>query len=375
MRIRFILLWLLIFFIVGSSIGTTRAQTTTLAKTRLTRGANITRWFWLMPETTKAHYQNYMTDADFKMLNDLGVTFVRLVLTPSLFFDAAKPSALNAEMIGYVDSAVKRFNAANIAVILDMHDDDNKPNLETDKHFQEAFITFWKAFAAHYKAFDPSLVMFELLNEPIFYDHPEQWEALQTRLLAAVRDAAPDHTIILTGARWSAADTLVKIKPAADPNVIYTFHFYEPFTFTHQGATWTNTPGQPELRNVSYPNDRDRCQTALNATDGAAHRLLSGYCFGKVWDAAALDTLIAPVAAWAKQNSATVFVGEFGVYCPNAPASDRETWLRDARTAFEKAGFGWSVWGYDECFGLQRKLNDDGRVTIDEGAAKALGLR
>jgi len=328
-----------------------------------------------MPETTTAHYQSYMTDADFKMLNDLGVTFVRLVLTPSLFFNPATPAQLDMQMIGYVDSALKRFNAAHIAVMLDMHDDDNKPKLEIDNHYQEAFITFWKAFATHYKASDPSFVLFELLNEPIFSAHPEQWEALQTRLLAAVRDVVPEHTIILTGARWSAIETLVKIKPVADPNVIYTFHFYEPFTFTHQGATWTNTPGQPELRNVPYPNDRDRCQSALNATDGAAHRLLSSYCFGKAWDATAIDTLIAPVVAWTKQYSTTAFVGEFGVYCPNALAADRETWLRDTRLAFEKAGFGWSVWGYDECFGLQRKLNDDGRVTIDEGAVQALGLR
>ena len=35
--------------------------------------------------------------------------------------------------------------------------------------------------------------------------------------------------------------------------MIYTFHDYEPFPFTHQGATWTD-PAVAPLRDVPYPS-------------------------------------------------------------------------------------------------------------------------
>ena len=46
---------------------------------------------------------------------------------------------------------------------------------------------------------------------------------------------------------------LLPLQPLALPNIIYTLHDYEPFAFTHQGATWTETAVQP-LRNVPYPS-------------------------------------------------------------------------------------------------------------------------
>jgi len=61
------------------------------------------------------------------------------------------------------------------------------------------------------------------------------------------------------------------------------------------------------------------------------------------------------------------------VYCPAAPAQDRAQWIEDVRTAAESFKIGWSLWGYDECFGMQRKLVN-GKVELDADVVKALGL-
>jgi endoglucanase len=41
-----------------------------------------------------------------------------------------------------------------------------------------------------------------------------------------------------------------------DANLIYTFHFYDPFMFTHQGASWTS--GLQDVANVPFPYDAAR---------------------------------------------------------------------------------------------------------------------
>ena len=61
---------------------------------------------------------------------------------------------------------------------------------------------------------------------------------MEAKLAVAIRQGAPTHTIIATGARWDDDDDMIFLEPLRDPNVIYVFHFYEPHIFTHQGATW-----------------------------------------------------------------------------------------------------------------------------------------
>src|SRR6476660_10535179 len=69
-------------------------------------------------------------------------------------------------------------------------------------------------------------------------EDPYRWYGIQAKLIAAIRSGAPEHTIIASGHRWSGLYELLSLQAYSDPNIIYNFHFYEPFTFTHQGATW-----------------------------------------------------------------------------------------------------------------------------------------
>src|SRR5271169_6292531 len=94
-----------------------------------------------------------------------------------------------------------------------------------------------RALAQHYSSYDHDRVFFEILNEPELRDR-YRWYGIQTKLAAAIREGAPQHTIIAAGARYSANDELLFLDPLSDSNVIYNFHFYEPHVFTHQGATW-----------------------------------------------------------------------------------------------------------------------------------------
>jgi len=74
---------------------------------------------------------------------------------------------------------------------------------------------------------DPERVFFEILNEPEVSD-PYRWAGIQARVAAAIREAAPRHTIIATGPNYSDIADLLTLHPLADGNVIYNFHFYDP---------------------------------------------------------------------------------------------------------------------------------------------------
>jgi hypothetical protein len=43
---------------------------------------------------------------------------------------------------------------------------------------------------------------------------------------------------------WSVINSLKTLTLSDDPNIIPTFHYYDPFNVTHQGADWV-TPARP----------------------------------------------------------------------------------------------------------------------------------
>jgi hypothetical protein len=227
--------------------------------------------------------------------------------------------------------------------------------------------------AKRYAGRDPDRVMFEMLNEPVFPNDAERWQKIQARWVQAMRQVVPNHTLIVTGNEWGGISGLRKLNPLDDKNLVYSFHFYDPFQFTHQGATWAG-PGLEELKGIPYPATPERCKDMLEKiTDSSEKQRMRNFCLSYE-TASKTKNRLAEAADWGKANNAPLWLGEFGVYCPNAPAADRAQWINDVRQAAEAFKIGWSLWGYDECFGLQRKLVG-GVVQIDKEVAKALGLK
>ena len=96
----------------------------------------------------------------------------------------------------------------------------------------------WRQIAARYKD-RSAAVVFELLNEPHDKLTDAKWNAAVPRLLAAVRATNPTRPVIVGPTSWNAIRALDKLEfPETDRNLILTVHYYDPFQFTHQGASW-----------------------------------------------------------------------------------------------------------------------------------------
>jgi hypothetical protein len=259
-----------------------------------------------------------------------------------------------------------------LAVVVDIHPSDEfKLRMNRDEHGVENFARFWRVFASHLAKRDPEFVFLEVINEPMVEDG-YRWFGIQGKLIAAIRAGAPNHTIIASGHRWSGLAEMLFLEPYADANIIYNFHFYEPFAFTHQGATWAG-PNLPFYKNVPYPSSPQAVQPMLETVqdEPARYNLLR---YGEDnWNAERIDRELSLAAEWAAKRHVFITCNEFGAFRRYARASDRVTWVHDMRVALEKHGIGWSMWDYAGGFSAVNKTN--GTAQEDPELLKALGLK
>ena len=297
----------------------------------LARGVNLSRWFRYPADDSAHHYLNFITDTDLDLLVSMGVTSVRLAVDPRYLH------------LHWLDEAVARMTRRGLVVVLDYHDESRA--IESGPAAEEALEQTWAALAAHFaRTTSPEQVLLEIFNEPVFDRNPAAWFPIRRRLAHVIRSAAPHHTIVAGGPNWSSLDGLLRSDPLDDDNVLYTFHFYEPFEFTHQGAPWVDGPVR-RMAGVRYGSPRSVAARIELARD------------------------------WAVRHRVAVWAGEFGAYPVVAPRLDRLRWLRDVSAACATNGIGWCLWSYDESLGLDRRLDPDGRITLDWDSARALGLR
>lgn len=359
----------------GSAFAQTLNEVPAARLGHLRHGINTGAWFAQVYDPrgyTKEHFEAFTTGADIALIKSMGFDHVRLSINPQPMIRRNQADLLPAEYLGYVDAAVKMIRDQGLAVVIDMHpEEDFKEKLAKDDDAVEQFADFWRAIAAHYSALDPDYAFFEIINEPEVRDR-FRWYGIQSKLAAAIREGAPRHTIIAAGARWSDSDDLVFLEPLRDPNVIYNFHFYEPHVFTHQGATW-GVNYWHDVKSLGYPASPTSAEKAAAAVPDAVNRLQVLRYGYEHWDAARIDMEIGQAVAWAKRWNVPLVCNEFGVFRRYPDPADRAAWIRDVRTSLEHYGIGWAMWDYQGGFGVVEKK--DGKAIPDEVTLKALGLK
>ena len=354
----------------------TRVPLNAIPATRLAllaRGVNLTQWYKV---TSPTPFSNFYTDNDLKTIRALGFTDIRLAVPLSILFQPDQPAVPNPQQLAYLDDAINQILANGLAVIVDMHAADGKTaaiknEIETNTTVANGYVTFWSVLAQHLNQYDPDMVFLEILNEPDYSNDPQQWIDLQNKLVTAIRAQAPADTIVATGP-VTPINGLVKLTPVNDPNVIYTFHFYEPFTFTAQGKA--DVPDLAPLKDLPYPWSSTPCAAAIaSLTNADAQKTAQQYCSEK-WDATKLDADVQKAANWANQNHAHVFVGEFGADSRSESPADRLQWFEDIYNIWQKYQIPWTLWGYDDTHGLDRQVTPQGTISLDMSVVNALQL-
>ena len=316
----------------------------------LRRGVNLSGWFAQGP-SDPAHLQSAITSDDIQRIKRMGFDHVRLPVDPDILAAGGPIDVPDPDTVYYLEDAVRLVLEGGLAIVVDLHPDESfGERLAKDRAAVDQTAALWTTLARQLSVHDPDRLFFEVLNEPGEITSSD-WAKIQTRLTGAIRQAAPHHTIIATGHGWSGVEQLEALRPLDDPNVIYAFHLYDPYVFTHQGAEWSPGPVS-ELSRVPYPSSPSAVASVLaGVSDSEARKMLTEYADER-WDASAIERLVERAAAWRDRYGVPIICGEFGVYRSASPAADRIAWLRDVRTALERKTIGWTAWEYAGGFGV-----------------------
>jgi len=301
----------------------------------------------------------------------MGVRYVRFPLDPSLLSQGGLMNPNKDQVWSRIDNALDMAMNAGVAVdFVVFPRDDYKQRLATQSGADQ-FIMLWRVLAKHFVGRDPNRFFFELMNESEEQDS-YRWSGLESAAVKAIRDIDGQHTIIASGAHYDSLGDLLTTEIISDSNIIYNFHFYEPYPFTHQGATWGSIEWN-YFKNIPYPVTPGQiAELTKNIPEDAARYQL--YLYGEEgWNATLILQRIAFAAAWGHERHVPVLCNEFGAFRDTAPPDSRARYLHDVRTALEKNGIGWGVWDWSGNFGLVTHQADvvvPNRLDVD-----ALGLK
>jgi aryl-phospho-beta-D-glucosidase BglC (GH1 family) len=343
---------------------------------RLARGINLSHWY---AQSVVGHYgpehvDTWTTRRDVQRVRDLGFTYVRLPFDPKLLWTVENaPDKLDPAFLARLEQAIAMILEADLAVMVDMHPDTAfSDRMREEPRFAAGFATFWRALATHLSNTDPERVFLEAVNEPVFND-AGRWWAVQKTVLDAMRAGAPRHTLVAGSDLWGRLQTLVEMTPYADRNIVYGFHCYDPFNFTHQGASWVGEPTQ-SLKRVPYPVTLEVAETIVPFQDNETNKGAVWQLGHERWNYPKLKGVLGRVADWGRKHNVPVACTEFGARRDDILPEHRFTYLRDFRAACEANGIPWAMWDYAGGFGIVTGPRP-GERELDEMTVEALGLR
>jgi endoglucanase len=206
----------------------------------------------------------------------------------------------------------------------------------------------WLQMAQHYKN-RSGLIYYEILNEPHGISDA-LWNAIQQDVVETIRTVDDTHWIIVGGAGWNSYWNLDAMPVYNDDKLIYTFHFYDPFLFTHQGASWA-MPSLVPLAGMPFPyNAADMPALPPSLAGSWVENAYNNYDFdGTV---ARVQQLLDIALQFRDQRQVPIYCGELGVLMDNSDNDDRVFWYQVVRQYLEDNAVAWTSWDYNGGFGL-----------------------
>jgi endoglucanase len=323
----------------------------------LDRGYNITNWL------EQGRFGGYEYDESFvEKLALAGFQALRLPIDLDRYVEERTVEGEDVELVLHDDlfAVLDDFAAwtekYGLSFTIDYHQYDRSFDFDDPVGAAE-LIALWSAVAEHFGANPREDLFYELMNEPELFaasgftddltiaQRDERWTALAEEMVAAIRIHDADRAIIFGGADWYGIGPLSARAPLDDPNIIYAFHFYDPFIFTHQGASWA---GMGATHDIPYPYSEDRWSEFMedfgfSALNEAWQRSqLTSYFRNGNKDA--LRNRIASAKQWAVDHNVPIICNEFGVYEATSTHEDRTRYYTDLIDIFAELEIPWQIW-------------------------------
>ena len=286
---------------------------------RLGRGVNMGNSFEAPTETA---WGNPWKPSYFKRIAELGFNHVRVPIrweTPERSMESA-PYTIDPAFLDRIKEVIDSALRYKLHVIINMHHHDAL--FEDPEAHRDRFLSQWYQIADHFRDYPDSL-LFEVLNEPHGALTPAMWNEYFADALTEIRKTNPTRFTLMGVAEYGGLGGLSEIVLPDDDHLILTIHYYNPFTFTHQGAEWVSG-SDPWLGTEWLDTEADRESVASEFS----------YAF-----------------QFSESRDIPIHIGEFGVYS-KADMGSRERWTTYLARWFEEQGMSWAYWEFSAGFGI-----------------------
>lgn len=340
----------------------------------------------------------------FASIRSMGFDFVRLTVDPGPLL--ASDGAKRQQALDLLAAATEHVVSNGLKVVFNLHSVEQVPAYglkvisgSADSEGVARYRKMVAEVAAMLVKIGTDKVALEPYNEPTHYpcdsSGSDDWQRIMADTVRDIRAVSRDLTIVATGGCGGSVAGLVNLKPGFDdPNLYYSFHMYEPHSFTHQrpdgtttfasGLPWPAASSTPEVVIETLAAQMEAAglsQVERMMNTVAARERIAQY-FEENWGSSQLEAVFQQAVDWAKANkieSRRLFMGEFGVILMSADGSmgafnaDRLRYLTAVRQVAERYGMPWSIWEYTNPYGMT-VIQSSGPALPDLDLLKALGL-
>lgn len=331
------------------------------------KGLNISNWLEPSAGYIDGNFGNFGKQ-DFIDIKNLGVEIVRI---PTHFdtLSLGKPDYIISDALWKrLDDAVNWCEELGMYVIIDFHND-CAGNSKTPPDIEEHLKKIWPQIANRYKN-RSQYVIYEVLNEPHAID-AKKWGKIQGNMIKLIRSIDKEHSIVVGAANWNSIYDLLDLPNYDDDNLIYNYHEYSPFLFSHQGAEWTDVK---RLTGIPFPYVKEKMPPLpKNATEAEKNY------YREYEKASSEKVLIAPLekaVEFVNKRHAALMSNEFGVYMKYADPQERANWYRIKSGYLDERNIVRVSWDYRGGFGVFNR-DDGGQFPkdLDSVVVDAMGYK
>lgn len=307
-----------LFLKAGESVAQARQSAFELNQ-RLGRGVNFGNGFEAPAEEA---WGNPWQPDYFKIIRDLGFNHIRLPVRwePEARSLASPPYTINQTFLERIRSVVDAALENKLHIIINMHHHETMmadPSAERGR-----FLSQWTQIATYFRDYPDSL-LFEVLNEPHGKITPLLWNELFADALKEIRKTNPTRGVLMGLAEYGGLSAVPQVRLPDDDNIILTPHYYNPFTFTHQGADWVG-------------GSADWIGTKWLDTEAEREAIKSEFRY---------------LLHFSEKNNVPVHIGEFGAFS-RADSVSRKKWTNFLSRWLEEENLSWAYWEFSAGFGI-----------------------
>ncbi len=217
------------------------------------RGVNLGGWL-SQCNYSNDRLMNFIKEEDFARIASWGMDHVRLPFDYNVVQNL--DGTFRPEGFERLDFALAMCDKYDLKLVLDLHaavgyffgapTQEGRTALFREEKYQEMFYALWCEVARRYGS-RAERVAFELLNEVTDPSFMDAWNRISCEAVRRIRPIAPDVLICIGGHTYNNVKAVSALAAPVDDKVIYIFHSYDPFRFTHQGARWADSL-DPDVR-------------------------------------------------------------------------------------------------------------------------------